>query len=217
MRTLLLAAFSLLLLSVNGLASIVYSGIQDIPIPANTVGVYLDFKDGADATPSGVSTFNVEPSGSTAWDINLFFGGEGIGNSDTAQVVTASTATNATVLNLSAPTTVSSSSVYPVSFSGSTAHVGEGSDQFMSGTRGYIGMRIDATTFESNAGTGYYYGWMQVTLNDTGSIGAIHDWAWDDSGAAITVGAVPEVSTVGGCAFMFLGALLSRRRRPRHG
>jgi type I restriction enzyme M protein len=72
-------------------------------------------------------------------------------------------------------------------------------------------------TFNANSGTGDYYGWMQVTLHDTGSIGTIHDWAWDNSGVAITVAAVPEVSAVGGCAFMLLGALLSRKRRRRHG
>jgi hypothetical protein len=215
MRTLLLAAFSLLLLSVNGLANIVYSGSQNISIPANSVGVYLDFKDKADATLSGVSTSNAEPGG--YWDVNLFFGGDAIANSATTQAVTASNAINSTVLNLSAGTTVSSSSVYPGGFSGSMAHVGEGTDPFASGTSGYIGIRIDATTFTDNPGTGDYYGWMQVTLNDTGSIGTIHNWAWDNSGAAITVVAVPEVSAVGGCAFMLLGALLSRKRRRRHG
>jgi len=45
-------------------ANVIYSGVQDIPIPTDFAGVYLD-----------------PDTGATGWDINPFFGGVGIANS----------------------------------------------------------------------------------------------------------------------------------------
>ena len=53
---------------------------------------------------------------------------------------------------------------------------------------------------------------MRVQLSNTGSTGLIREWAFEDSGAAITVGAVPEPSVI---ASLVLGmaAFCYRRRR----
>jgi len=59
-------------LNLNG--AVVYSGIQNIPIPTTFDGIYINLDNSA-------------TSGSTilGWDINPFFGGTGMANSTTFQ------------------------------------------------------------------------------------------------------------------------------------
>ena len=76
-------------------------------------------------------------------------------------------------------------------FAGSSKHIGLGPDQFISGDDGYIGFR-----FFTNANDGPYYGWMRLNLSNAVADGFIRDWAYDDSGASISVGAVPETSSI---------------------
>lgn len=53
---------------------------------------------------------------------------------------------------------------------------------------------------------------MRVELSNTGSPGLIREWAYDDQGAAITVGAVPEPSVIASLA-LGVAAFCYRRRR----
>lgn len=172
----------------------------DIPITHN--GVYLDFTDSNDAAAYTISTS--EPAN---WDINFFYGGGAVGTSNSFLPVLASSATNSALLNLSPGTEVGAASDYPSSYSGSSGHMGTGSQQFESGTIGYIG-------FILNPGVDDYYGWMKLTLNEDGSTGIIHEWAWETSGGDITVGVVPEPRNVallfGFGAFFFI---LTRRAK----
>ncbi|MGJ8651243.1 MAG: PEP-CTERM sorting domain-containing protein [Opitutaceae bacterium] len=175
----------------------------DIVIPISNDGVYLDFTDSSDA-----SAYTVSTTYTSNWDINPFYGGAAVGTSNTFLPVLASTATNSAVLNLAFGTQVGPTSDYPASYSGSTDHMGAGLQEFESGVTGYIG-------FVLNPGVDDYYGWIQLTLYDDGSTGTIHAWAWETSGGAITVGAVPEPSNA---ALLFgLGASLFMftRRRAR--
>ena len=107
-------------------ATVISSGVQNIEIPNDFNGIYLDFTDYTD--PTVFSTNTTEP---TDWDINFFFGGAAIATSDTFQPVTASPATNAAAiaLGLSSNDMVSVSSDFPESFSGSTGHIGVSSQQ----------------------------------------------------------------------------------------
>jgi hypothetical protein len=197
-----------IVLATNLSATVVYSGLQNISISSTFAGIYLDFTDGDDAATVTQST--TTPG---TWDVNLFFGGAGIANSDTFQPVTAAGTTNAAVLKLSGGDTVSSSSTFPPlspGFSGSTSHMGAGVGQWVNGeSTGYIGFRILPASFSANAPGTTIYGWMHVTLQDDGGAGTIHSWAWETSGAPITI---PEP---GFTVLLGLGALtmLLRRRR----
>ncbi len=165
-------------------AAIIYSGVENILIPTTFVGVYLDI-DGGGAVAMEA----------TGWDVNFIFNGEGMGSSPSFRPVTPTVVLNAPVLNLVSGTSVSSSSTfaatYPGGYSSSDTHVGNSLGQFASGTEGYIGFQ-----FTTNTSTGPLFGWMRVELSNTAATGLVKDWAYEDSGAAISVGAIPEPSSV---------------------
>ena len=193
-------------ISVPAQAAITYSGAgQNVTIPIDFDGVFINFTDPLDATAYTTSTSD---PGAGNWDINAFFGGSAIGSSSSFEVSTDDGGINSTLMNLTTSDIVGDGSglgeIFVAASSGSTDHMGGGPNQFANGVQGYIGFRID------DGASGFYYGWMRVTLNDDGSSGTIHDWAWETSGTSIQVGAIPEPS-----AFLLgsLGALLLLRRR----
>ena len=181
-------------------AAIVASGLRDIVITSDFSGLYLDIDGGGAVAENTVG-----------WDINPFFGGEGIAFSPSFHPMATTIALDAPVLNLTFGQTVDGSGVfastYPGGFSGSDTHVGNGGGQFASGGEGYIGFQ-----FTANNNSGTFHGWMRVELSNTGSTGLIREWAYEDSGAAITVGAVPEPSVIGS---LVLGAVAFCYRRKR--
>jgi len=211
MRIFLPAAISVALAG-NLPAAVVYSGVQNIAIPDTFYGVYLDFTDHTSATAVTVSTGPTVP---TDFDINPFFGGSAIANSDTLQPVTLAATVNSDVENLAGGVTVSAANTYPASFSGSTGQIGAAANQWNNGETGYIGFRILDTSFASGPGF-TIYGYMQVTLQDDGSAGNIIGWAWETDGTEITIGAIPEP---GSMVLLLSGALglLRRRRLPAFG
>ena len=151
-------------------ADVLYSNLQDLSIPTNFDGVYIDIESGTNDT-SG-TTFD--------WDVNLFFGGIGVVNSTGFQPVRETDAGNGTLSNLAWGDTVNSSSTFDSSggTGGSTDHLGS---TFTAGTEGYIGFEL----------TGGNYGWMRVVLDGSGSA-LVKDWAYDTSGStgAIATGNV---------------------------
>ena len=164
-------AAALLLSSVLPVAAdVLYSNLQDLSIPTNFDGVYIDIESGTNDT-SG-TTFD--------WDVNLFFGGIGVVNSTGFQPVRETAAGNSTLSNLAWGDTVNSSSTFDSSgdAGGSTDHLG---DTFTAGQEGYIGFEL----------TGGNYGWMRVVLDGSGSA-LVKDWAYDTSGStgAIATGNV---------------------------
>jgi hypothetical protein len=181
-------------------AAIIYSGTQNIIIPTTFVGVYLDIDGGGTVAEEGAG-----------WDVNPFFGGEGVASSPSFQAVTTTIVLDAPIMNLSAGQSISAASTFasthPGGFSASETHVGNSAGQFPSGVEGYIGFK-----FTTNSSAGPYYGWMRVVLSNTASTGLVKDWAYENSGASILVAAVPEPSVfavllIGGAGFCF------RRRR----
>ena len=200
LRTILMSLIALPSLQ----AAIVYSSIQDITIPISAGGVYIDFTDPSDAT--AFTSASSEPAN---WDLNPILGGAAFGTSDTFEVVTSDGTTNSTLQNLATSVIVGDGlgegDSFVTGFSGSSDHMdGTGSGEFVAGMESYIGFRLD------DGASGVYYGWMRVTLRDDGSVGTLHDWAWDTSGAAIQVGQIPEPSVI---LLSAVGTLLLLRRR----
>jgi len=195
MKTLHLV-FPVAALATTSHGAIIASGLQDIIIPTTFVGVYLDVDAGVPVAEEAAG-----------WDINAFFGGEGVGNSPAFQPVRMTVDVDSAIVNLALGQTVDGSNTYAATYAGSDSHIGTGPGQFESGVEGYIGFKLT-----TNADAGPYYGWMRVVLADNGSTGLIRDWAYEDSGAAITVGAIPEASVLGLLVLSATGCCFRRRR-----
>lgn len=187
-------------LVVQSHAAIVYSGLKDFTITTDYDGIYLDVDAGS-----------LVAIDATGWDINPFFGGEGIANSAAFQPVRTSAALYAPVVNLTPGQTVGQTSVFGSGFNGSgdpVSHIGASGNQFASGIEGYLGFKLTP-----NSGSGTYYGYMRVVLSNTGNTGLIRDWTYEDSGAGITISAVPEISHATLPLICFGSLLLGRRRK----
>ena len=91
------------------------------------------------------------------------------------------------------------------------SHIGGGSG-FTDGTQGYLGFSLVIDDPGNPGNPLIVYGWALVTFEDNDGVGTLHEWAYEDTGAAIEVGAIPE--PVGGVLFVFAAALgLLRRKR----
>jgi hypothetical protein len=178
------------------IAAVVYSGLQNIPITTNFDGVYLDIDNGVHST-----------SVITGWDINPFFGGIGIGASAAFQPARMGSGNMDTVLRFSLGDMIGGSLLYSSGETGSSDHLGVFGN-FQDGVEGYLGFR-----FTKNDSSGPYYGWMRLTLTANTSGAFIQDWAWEDSGSAITILGIPEPSRAL-LLMATLGAICIRRRRP---
>lgn len=196
MKPLPLIALILLKGTVFSSAAIISSGLRDIVITTNFEGVYLDVDAGATVAAETVG-----------WDINPFFGGEAIATSPAFQAARTTIALDAPILRLTGGQTVDSSLNFLTGYAGSETHVGSGGNQFASGSEGYISFR-----FTTNANSGPYYGWMRFVLSNNGSSGLIRDWAYENTGSAITVGAVPEPSALCTILLSAVGLCLRRKR-----
>ena len=190
-----LIAFTLLG-SVSSQAAIVASGIRDLAISNTFQGLYLDVDAGT-----------VVAEETVGWDINPFFSGEAVANSPSFQPVRTTVNVSSAILNLSFGQTVNTASIFASGYAGSDTHVGNGIGKFVSGSEGFIGFKLT-----TNGGSGPYFGWMRLTLSNTGSGGVIHEWAYEDSGTAITVGAIPEPSALA-LWIAGTGCLILRRKR----
>ncbi|BCU79783.1 PEP-CTERM sorting domain-containing protein [Luteolibacter sp. LG18] len=199
MKTISSLVFAALFSAASSHAAIVYSGLRDIPVTTTFDGVYLDVDAG---TTSGSET--------TGWDINPFFGGEGVANSAAFQPARTTIALDAPILNLALGSTVDGSLNFLTGFGGSETHVGTGPGQFTSGGEGYIGFQ-----FTPNDNSGTFYGWMRVTFANDGSAGLIRDWAYETNGSAITVGSVVAVPEPSAFALLGVGSVVLFRRRRK--
>lgn len=176
----LLAA--LLVLGSAARADVIYSGYQDLAVPLTFDGIYLNVVTGA--------TSATEPAGwnSAPW-INPFFGGVYIVNDSLLRPLVTGTDQ---VVNLASGSLISGSSTFATGESGSLTHVGDASDQFHIGIPGYMGFQ-----YETTPGGGTHYGWLSLTVNNTGS-GTITGWALDDSAASILAGNVVQTAPLAG-------------------
>jgi hypothetical protein len=197
---------ALLLLAASAHSSVIYSGLQDISLPYNAAGIFVNLND--------ATTSVIEPSGytnGTAPWMFFSFGGSGIGTSPLVRtVVTGSVFAGAEqTANLAYGSTVGPTSRFSVGdagYNGSETHIGASLNQFQLGTQGYIGYEFTPTV-----GGPAYFAVARVTLHNDGVSATLHDWSYENTpGAPITV---PEPSrTLLGLAGLLV--TLARRRRP---
>ena len=180
--------------------AIVYSGVQNIPIPFTFSGVYVNVFTNLTSLTEPVDFYDTAP-----W-INLDFGGVDISNGDMLHLVITGTDQ---ALNLASLSLVASSSNFTVGSSASTTHMGSAPNQFQLNTPGYVGF-----SFNPAPAGPTYYGWMQISIDNTGTgTGTIHDWAYENvAGAPILAGIVPE-PTGPALLLLVLGGMALRRRR----
>ena len=184
-------------------AAVIHWNAQEIPIPTTFAGVSLNLET-ADTTN--------DIAGMPGADANFFAGGIGISNDADQtsmmaswQPVRSGIGNTDAIVNLTPGTLVDGSSVTGDDFGASGGAVTHFAT-FTSGTPGYIGYSVvlsDNTTA---------YGWMRVTLRNDNMEGVIHEWAYENSGAPIEVGAIPEPSLTL-LASIGLAALTLRRKR----
>jgi len=153
-------------------AAVIYSGLQDLVIPTNFVGLYLDIETGV--TSSGGN-----------WDINPFFGGVGIANSPTFQPARSGLGRGDAIVKLGAGAQVGAGLSFASGHGGSQTHLGSGAGQFAIGGEGYLAFR-----FITNGGLSTHYGWMRVVLTANTEGAVIRDWAYED-GAGYDPGVAP--------------------------
>ncbi|MBK8095184.1 MAG: PEP-CTERM sorting domain-containing protein [Verrucomicrobiaceae bacterium] len=176
-------------------AAFIYSGLQNIAIPTNFDGVYLNIDNAA--TSSSLIT---------GWDVNFFFGGYGIANSTDFQPGRTGTGNMDSIMAMTLYEEVGGATLFSVGEGGSDSHMGSSPGQFQSGIEHYLGFR-----FVKDGGGPMLFGAMRVvlTINEPG--GVIKDWAWEDSGS-------PYVAPEPGRVVLLLTGLSSlalRRRKAR--
>ena len=167
---------------------VIYRGLQNIAIPTDFDGVYLNIDNG---TTSGVEF--------TGWDINPFFGGVGVGNSDRFQPARTSAANEGAILALGFGAQVGGNLTFSSGEGGSGSHLGFGANQFGIGQEAYLGFR-----FSTDGDGGPYYGWMRVVFTANLSGGNIKDWAYETTGLATTAGNVLQAAPVAGVSAVTL-------------
>ncbi len=174
-------------------AATIYSGLEDLAIPTNFAGIYLDLDTGATSSAAF-----------TGWDVNPFFGGAGLGNSAAFQPVRVGSSNLDAVLKLAPGTIVSSSLLYAsgVGGSGNPGHEHLGANiatQFQPGSEGYLGFKVT-----TNNSAGPYFGWMRVVFTANGGGALVKDWAYETSGGSIGTGNVIQSAPVGGVQMVTL-------------
>jgi len=173
-------------------ASIIYSGIENLPIFPSTVngGVYFDLE------PPFTSAQGTRMTG---WEFNPYdFGRNLYVNGNTSFVLLGGNAAN-----LPMNTMINGSSTFSAPNAAAGVSITEGNT-------GYIGFKFDP---DGIAGTQTFFGWVQMTVGgDTFGNGKVVAWAYENTGAAIQAGAVPEPSSI---VLLALGAagVASWRRR----
>ena len=191
--------------------AIVYFPGEDIAIPNTYAGVSVDLETG---------NWSTSLDGLTGGDANFFLGGARVSNDADAYAVGASwqpvrtgTGNTDAIVQLPFNTTIDlSTASYSSGFGASgqiNSHFG-GASGFTAGTPGYLGFSLIIDNPANPGNPLMVYGWALVTLENNDGVGMLHEWAFEDTGAAIQVGAVPEPTSG---VVVFVAAALGLLRR----
>jgi len=188
-------------------AAIIYSGVVNINIPSTTAGVYLNLSSGVFAgTPGGAPGWDLNAWGGTSFNVWANNSAEA-SNGVIGNFTGGSSAT--LVDNVPFLTPVDGTWTYVrsngIETTGLTAFTTSSSNNL-------VGIR-----FLNNTTNTLNFGWIRFSLSATSGAQprAVVEYAYDDSGAAILAGQVPEPSTFALLGVMAAGALGVRQWRKR--
>lgn len=184
-------------------AAIVHSGPVNIAIPGTTQGVYLNVVTGFTQTSGSFAGYDINPYQSSATGPAMSFFTSATANASTANrgyVTGQAGGTNtAASLNLAFGDPIGPTSTYNTGISAGTNYPA-------AGVNGLLGFR-----FFNEGAAQLQYGWARIVRPTTSTgIGSITEYAYEDSGAAIGAGVVPEPASLG---LLAMGALGMIRRR----
>ncbi len=186
-------------------ATLIYTEAPDTTVTTASTPIYVDFGTGGSTGAIGLSNFagvdfNIQDRYTTDIPKVFLYG--------TTKVATSS----GSVVNFAAGSVIDVST-YFTSSNSPLNNNGNNNAHWAAGTEGYIG-------FSFNGGSGTVYGWAHVSYNSDKSI-TVYDFAYEDSGGAITVpgSPIPEPSTTVTLAGLVAGAaaVYTKRRRPVRG
>jgi len=182
-------------------ASIVYSGVVNINIPSTTSGVYLNVETGVNSpSPGSAPGWDLNPWNSTLLDFFTPTPGPGGGGEMVG--------TGTSYFNMTPGTLVSAASTFA---SAGTTTTNAGTPLNFNSSNNYMGFRF------LNGASQLEYGWVQISLSGTAGAQprSIIGYAFENTGAGILVGAVPEPTTTALLGVMAAGALGVRAWRKR--
>ena len=189
-------------------AAIVYSGPVSINIPSTTQGIYLNVVTGIFATaPAGAPGWDVNPFSATAMS---FFAPN---NTTHGWIINAPGGTSATLVdNLAFGTAINAVSGY--TWTANAAGETTGLTMMnLNSSNNLFGFRF----VNEAAGSQVQFGWMRISLGATSGAQprAIVEYAYENTGASIGAGVVPEPSTYALLGLAAAGAFGVRAIRRR--
>jgi hypothetical protein len=178
-------------------AAIVHTDISDLTVSAGGNIYFSLTSQAADTTGAVVEQFRLFFFANLPGEPSIV----GVANSGAAAGYLGALYSYSSVLTVGA--TVNNSRTFF-----SSSHLAYGSTgEWDPGDRGYLGLRIDSG--------GIKYGWADVSYNANNSL-TLYSFAYENSGASIAAGVVPEPATTGAMAAILagaVGAFEARRRR----